>query len=59
MLSPFVVAGGPCACNPDDCDFIDRSFSARRRSEHGADDLYKQCKQEGTDKKTFLIRGAD
>lgn len=59
-LSPIVVAGGPCACNPEPiADFIDL-FILGEGEEVNMEliDLYKQCKQEGTDKKTFLIRAA-
>ncbi|MBE6907442.1 MAG: TIGR03960 family B12-binding radical SAM protein [Ruminococcaceae bacterium] len=59
-LSPVVVAGGPCACNPEPiADFIDL-FILGEGEEVNMEliDLYKQCKQEGTDKKTFLIRAA-
>ncbi len=59
-LGPVVVAGGPCACNPEPiADFIDL-FILGEGEEVNMEliDLYKQCKQEGTDKRTFLIRAA-
>lgn len=59
-LAPIVVAGGPCACNPEPiADFIDL-FILGEGEEVNMEliDLYKQCKKEGTDKRTFLIRAA-
>ncbi len=59
-LSPVVVAGGPCACNPEPiADFVDL-FILGEGEEVNMEliDLYQQCKKEGTDKKTFLIRAA-
>lgn len=59
-LSPVVIAGGPCACNPEPiADFIDL-FILGEGEEVNMEliDLYKQCKQEGTDKRTFLQRAA-
>lgn len=59
-LAPIVVAGGPCACNPEPlADFIDL-FLLGEGEELNMDliDLYKACKQEGVSKKEFLRRAA-
>lgn len=59
-LSPIVIAGGPCACNPEPiAEFIDL-FILGEGEEVNMEliDLYKKCKQEGTDKKTFLQRAS-
>lgn len=55
-LSPIVVAGGPCACNPEPiADFIDL-FILGEGEEVNLEliDLYKSCKQKGVSKQAFL-----
>lgn len=55
-LSPLVIAGGPCACNPEPlCDFIDL-FILGEGEEVNLEliDLYKIAKKEGWTKGKFL-----
>ncbi len=55
-LSPLVIAGGPCACNPEPlCDFIDL-FILGEGEEVNLEliDLYKIAKKEGWTKEKFL-----
>ena len=55
-LAPMVVAGGPCACNPEPvADFID-IFIIGEGEEVNIEltDLYMQAKKEGWDKQRFL-----
>ncbi|MCI8650369.1 MAG: TIGR03960 family B12-binding radical SAM protein [Anaerotruncus sp.] len=59
-LAPIVVAGGPCACNPEPlADFVDL-FLLGEGEELNLEllDLYKACKREGTTKQEFLKRAA-
>ena len=59
-LSPIVVAGGPCACNPEPiADFIDL-FILGEGEEVNIEitDLYMQAKREGWDKQHYLKEAA-
>ena len=59
---PLVVAGGPCACNPEPlCDFIDLFFLGEGEEvDLEVMDLYRRMKEEGTyTKKAFLRAAAD
>lgn len=53
---PIVVAGGPCACNPEPlADFIDIFFlGAGEEVDLEVMDLYQKCKEEGKSRKEFL-----
>lgn len=55
--TPIVVAGGPCACNPEPlADFIDIFFLGEGEEvDLEVIDLYKQFKQQGKTRKEFLI----
>ncbi len=55
-LSPLVVAGGPCACNPEPmADFIDLFFIGEGEEvDLEVIDLYKRYKANGGDKQSFL-----
>ena len=58
---PIVVAGGPCAYNPEPlCDFVD-IFNIGEGEEQMIElcDLYKKCKAEGKSKKEFLRLAAE
>ena len=58
--APLVIAGGPCAYNPEPlCDFIDL-FSIGEGEEHLPEivDLYRKFRAEGKSKKEFLIAAA-
>ena len=58
-LWPIVVAGGPCACNPEPlADFVDL-FILGEGEEVNLEiiDLYMQAKTEGWDKQHYLKRG--
>lgn len=57
---PLVVAGGPCASNPEPlADFIDIFFLGEGEEvDLEVIDLYKQCKMEGLSKGEFLIKAA-
>ncbi len=57
---PLVVAGGPCACNPEPlADFIDLFFLGEGEEvDLEVIDLYKECKSQGLSKKEFLIKAA-
>ena len=60
-LTPLVVAGGPCACNPEPlADFVDIFFLGEGEEvDLEVIDLYKKFKAEGnTDKKEFLSKAA-
>ncbi|MBQ8549836.1 MAG: TIGR03960 family B12-binding radical SAM protein, partial [Clostridia bacterium] len=59
-LSPIVVAGGPCACNPEPmADFIDLFFLGEGEEvDLEVIDLYKKIKAEGGDKQAFLRAAA-
>lgn len=59
-FAPIIVAGGPCACNPEPiADFID-IFILGEGEEVNLDliDLYKVCKLAGVSKAEFLKRAA-
>lgn len=59
-LTPIVVCGGPCVCNPEPIvDFVDLVLPGE--GEEVTDDvldLLKQCKEENTSKTEFLRRAA-
>lgn len=59
-LFNIVVAGGPCACNPEPlADFFDLFFLGDGEEvDMEVMELYRQCKKEGVDKKEFLRRAA-
>lgn len=60
-LAPLVVAGGPCACNPEPlADFVDIFFLGEGEEvDLEVIDLYKKFKSEGkTDKREFLIEAS-
>lgn len=60
-LSPLVVAGGPCVCNPEPiADFIDMFFLGEGEEvDLEVIDLYKKFKASGkTDKNEFLTEAA-
>ena len=59
-LSPLVVAGGPCACNPEPISAFIDLFILGEGEEGNLEliDLYKIAKREGWDKQTFLRRAA-
>lgn len=59
-LSPIVIAGGPCTCNPEPlADFIDL-FSLGEGEELTLEimELYRKHKKLGSDKATFLREAA-
>ncbi len=59
-LSPLVVAGGPCTCNPEPmADFIDL-FMLGEGEEHilALSDLYIKAKEQGLSKAVFLRKAA-
>ena len=57
---PIVVAGGPCACNPEPIsDYIDIFFLGDGEEvDLEVIDLYKKCRAEGKTKKEFLIEAS-
>ena len=58
--APVVIAGGPCACNPEPlADFIDL-FSLGEGEEALPElmELYRACQKEGAGKREFLRRAA-
>lgn len=59
-LFNIVVAGGPCACNPEPlADFIDIFFLGDGEEvDVEVMELYRRCRQEGADKEEFLRRAA-
>ena len=59
-LSPLVVAGGPCACNPEPlADFIDIFFLGEGEEvDLEVIDLYKEYKKSGKSKQEFLNAAA-
>lgn len=59
-LFNIVVAGGPCACNPEPlADFIDLFFIGEGEEvDLEVIDLYKQCRANGETKQEFLIKAA-
>jgi len=58
--APLVVAGGPCTCNPEPvADFFDLfMLGDGEESIVQLMDLYKESRERGEDKKTFLRRMA-
>ena len=59
-LAPIIVAGGPCACNPEPmADFVD-IFILGEGEEVNLEliDLYAKAKAEGKSKSQFLIEAA-
>ncbi len=59
-LSPLVVAGGPCVCNPEPlADFIDLFFIGEGEEvDLELIDLYKEFKKKGASKEEFLREAA-
>jgi len=59
-LSPLVVAGGPCACNPEPlADFVDLFFLGDGEEvDLEVIDLYKKYKKKGASKEEFLKAAA-
>ncbi len=59
-LSPLVIAGGPCCCNPEPmADFIDLFLLGEaEESIHEVIDLYKLYKDKSASKQEFLIAAA-
>ena len=59
-LSPLVVAGGPCACNPEPlADFVDIFFLGEGEEvDLEVIDLYKEYKKNGKSKEEFLNAAA-
>ncbi len=59
-LSPIVVAGGPCACNPEPlADFVDIFFLGEgEQVDLEVIDLYKEHKKRGSTKQEFLLDAA-
>ncbi len=59
-LSPLVVAGGPCVCNPEPiADFVDIFFLGEGEEvDLEVIDLYKQFKKRGGSKDEFLREAA-
>ena len=60
-LKHIVVAGGPCACNPEPiADFVDLFFIGEGEEvDLEVIELFRQCKREGVGKRAFLRRCAD
>ena len=59
-LSPIVIGGGPCACNPEPmAEFFDL-FSLGEGEEVNNEilDLYAECKRRGASKREFLLAAA-
>lgn len=59
-LSPLIVAGGPCTCNPEPlADFVDIFFLGEgEKVDLEVIDLYKIHKQKGSTKEEFLAEAA-
>ncbi len=59
-LSPLIVAGGPCTCNPEPiADFIDLFFLGEGEEvDLEVIDLYKKYKENGGSKQDFLKEAA-
>ena len=59
-LSPLVVAGGPCVCNPEPiADFVDIFFLGEGEEvDLEVIDLYKEYKKKGATKEEFLRAAA-
>ena len=60
-LTPIICCGGPCACNPEPIvDFMDIVFLGDgEESTVQVLDLLKKCKEEGKNKKEFLLLAKD
>ncbi len=60
-LTPIIVGGGPCACNPEPiADFFDLFMLGD--GEEMSDELFDlliECKKEGTTKEEFLLRASN
>lgn len=58
--TPVIVAGGPCACNPEPlADFIDVFFLGEGEEvDLEVIDLYKRMRSEGKSKSEFLLEAA-
>ena len=59
-LKNIVVAGGPCACNPEPiADFVDIFFIGEGEEvDLEVMEIFRQCRSEGADKPEFLRRCA-
>ncbi len=59
-LTPLIVAGGPCACNPEPIsDFIDLFMLGEGEEVmNELMDLFKECKLAGASKEEFLFRAS-
>ena len=59
-LGQIVVAGGPCACNPEPlADFVDIFFIGEGEEvDLEVVELYRECKANGETKQEFLIKAA-
>lgn len=60
-LTPIVVCGGPCVCNPEPIvDFVDLVLLGDGE-ENTVEvlDLLKECKKNGSTKKEFLLKAKD
>ena len=59
-LKNIVVAGGPCACNPEPlADFIDIFFIGEGEEvDLEVMELYRKCKEKNTTREEFLIRAS-
>ncbi|MGN1131501.1 MAG: TIGR03960 family B12-binding radical SAM protein, partial [Ruminococcus sp.] len=59
-LKNIVVAGGPCACNPEPlADFIDIFFIGEGEEvDLEVMELYRKCREENTTREEFLIRAS-
>lgn len=57
----IVIGGGPCAYNPEPvADFFDIFYIGEgEASYYELFDLYKKCKEEGFDRKSFLIKASN
>ncbi|MCR4658612.1 MAG: TIGR03960 family B12-binding radical SAM protein [Lachnospiraceae bacterium] len=55
---PILICGGPCTYNPEPyADFFDIVYIGEGETQYRAlFDLYKECREEGFDKKAFLRR---
>ncbi len=57
---PLVIAGGPCTCNPEPlCDFFDIFLLGEGEEVNiELNDLYREHKKKGYNKKAFLLEAA-
>jgi len=57
---PLVIAGGPCTCNPEPlCDFFDIFILGEGEEVNiELNDLYREHKKKGYNKKAFLLEAA-